>query len=235
MDSIVKDWKSVDWSRRTKDLAAELGTSLDIVSKARSVYAPDTVTGNIPNSSVFSKMDWSRIDWKKRNKDIAIATGAPSQYVGAKRRKVAPETVRRRKKIDPASIDWNKPFKVLCRETGLSYGQLKYLRDKTGKILSVLGESKLKEVDWRLDDATISSRFRVSVKGVRQARKKWGRSYQQDSSATFTLDEYRELTRILKRLASFNCTCQKNRIESEMNWHDGSCLIGQAQHFVKIL
>lgn len=61
------DWASVDWTKRSSDIARLLNVTIDAVSRRRRQLASDTLSHRF--------RDWRNIDWSKTNKQLAIELG----------------------------------------------------------------------------------------------------------------------------------------------------------------
>ena len=94
------DWSSVDWARRTTDIARDMGVTPGSVSNARRKYDPNP-------KRRWTQYDWSAVDWTMRTIDIARALGCDPNLVSLHRRKLAPSTQQpRHEQVDWAAVDW---------------------------------------------------------------------------------------------------------------------------------
>jgi hypothetical protein len=58
----------IDWTRRTRDIARDLGWTQKKVSTVRRRMAPETLAKRGGN---FTPVDWSKVDWSKGTVELA--------------------------------------------------------------------------------------------------------------------------------------------------------------------
>lgn len=80
------DYKLVDWTKPTSQLAKELNCHKSAIAFARRKYAPDTVR---PKRVI----DWSKVDWSRSTTEIAKELGVSPTNLSQVRKKLAPETL----------------------------------------------------------------------------------------------------------------------------------------------
>jgi hypothetical protein len=71
------DWASVDWTKRSSDIARLLNVTIDAVSRRRRQLASDTLSHRF--------RDWQNIDWSKTNKQLAAELGKAYNTIAKKR------------------------------------------------------------------------------------------------------------------------------------------------------
>lgn len=62
----ICDWHSIDWGKRNREIAREIGCNVQTVSNWRKKLAPDTA---------WRRIDIGGIDWDKPNTEIAREIG----------------------------------------------------------------------------------------------------------------------------------------------------------------
>lgn len=126
-------WRNVDWTRSSKDIAAEFGVVSSVVSEMRAKYAPDTrkFSWSKAKISLSKKYDWTQIDWSKSNSKIAEELGVAPSTVRKARRFYAKQTAY--KDIDWEALDWNKDNHTLATETGRVVGTVARKRTEMSK------------------------------------------------------------------------------------------------------
>ena len=91
-----RDYSLIDWSRKTSDLAKELGITEGNLSRLRRKYAKETINQNKNKDKIKYKVDWLKVDWSKKTKQISLDLSVPYETVNQMRRKHAPQTIKRR-------------------------------------------------------------------------------------------------------------------------------------------
>lgn len=144
------DWESVDWSKRTVDIAVALGTSITVVTAARKRYAPETVRRR-------TNVLWHTVDWHKDDDTLVNELGCLKATVIHARRLRAPETVQH--KYDWNSVDWSMRDNEICRELGCSKHTVYDARRRIAPNTVVKKEpwAKFFGIDWSKSTAEISS------------------------------------------------------------------------------
>lgn len=82
-------WDAVDWSKRTTAIAAELGVAPGTVSKAREIYARETLQRR-------THAWWDAVDWSVGTFELARRFGVHPSTISHCRARYAPDTLKGR-------------------------------------------------------------------------------------------------------------------------------------------
>lgn len=176
------DWTKVDWTLPSGKIATYLGVGSGSVSRARQIYAPETV-GRIYPKRRFTKRDWELLEWTKSTIDLALETGFSKITIHQNRHKFAPHTLKTRKKrasdnyeATMQRINWKSVSNsFVSKKTGASRCTVaRYRRVLAPETryagLSLVGVDWAK-VNWRLDNVTLAKRLGRSSVYVSSIRK----------------------------------------------------------------
>ena len=85
-------WKEcIDWSKTSRQIAQEVGCSVNLVAVSRNHYAKGT-------GVQVKQVDWTAVDWTKSNRKIATAVGRALSCVSAARKQFGAGAQRRYEK-----------------------------------------------------------------------------------------------------------------------------------------